>query len=80
MPIITINSPQPTLKKMHQLAYGEVAIIVDSLYTGALVWRTTKDKFTALMNNKGQTLDSFTSNNTLLVRVLQKGDEVTIKF
>jgi hypothetical protein len=80
MPIITTNLPQPIIKKMHQLAYGEVALIVDSLYKGTLVWRTSKDGFTAFMNNEVQTLDSFTSDNTLMVRVLQKGDEVTLKF
>ena len=80
MPAITINSPQPTVKKMQELGYGEIAIIVDKLYNGTLVWRVNKDSFTALMNNRGQCMDSFRGDNSLLVRVLQAGDEVTLKF
>ena len=71
-------------KKMCDLDRGKFAIIVEGPYKGSLVWRTYGgDGFTMLMILTGGrrfTTDTFLRDCPAMVRVLQEGDEVKLKF
>lgn len=71
-------------KKMCDLDRGKFAIIVEGQYKGSLVWRTYGgDGFTVLMPHligKRLTTDTFGRDCPVMVRVLEGGDEVKLKF
>ncbi len=69
-------------KKMRDLQYGEQAIILEGPYKGGLVWkRKFNSEFQALLPEKdGFHADGFTETCPVLVRVLQRGDKVTLEF
>ena len=71
-------------KKMCDLDRGKFAIIAEGQYKGSLVWRTYGgDGFTMLMLHligKRLTTDTFGRDCPVMVRVLEEGDEVKLKF
>lgn len=69
-------------KRLRDLQYGEQAIILEGPYKGGLVWkRKFASDFQALLPEKdGIIPDGFTNTCPVMVRVLQEGDEVKLKF
>ncbi len=79
---ISVEYAAAGTKKMRDLQYGEQAIILEGPYKGGLVWRRQfANEFQALLPERdGFVSDGFANICPVMVRVLQEGDEVKLKF
>lgn len=80
---LTVEYAAQGAKQMKDLLPGEVAIVESEQYRGTLVWNNrdvTGSGFGAILNERTHNISSFTAQNTLMVRVLQPGDKVTLEF
>lgn len=80
---LTVEYAAQGVKQMKDLLPGEVAIVESEQYRGTLVWNNqemTGSGFGAILNERTHKISMFLAQNTLMVRVLQPGDKVTLEF
>lgn len=67
--------------KMSDLRVGQFGIILEGSYKGALVWRRRHaSNFQALISDGEIKAEGFMEHCDIAVRVLDEGDQVTLKF
>lgn len=71
--------PEECPLTMDQLKYGQMATIVGGRYDGTVVLRTIDDTSVILYSTATRTGDMFNRECTLPVKLLVKGDSVTIE-
>jgi hypothetical protein len=80
---LTVEYATQVVKQMKDLLPGEIAIVESEHYRGTLVWNNremTGSGFGAILNERTHKISMFTSQNTMMVRVLKPGDKVTLEF